>query len=67
MWRKEIQVAMNKKQSIIIRLLNGEILKGIPESLTERLKLRCEDGTVWVPVEDIKHVSRLIEFEKGVR
>lgn len=64
LWRKEIRMAMDKKQLIMIRLLDGETFEGIPESCTDRVKLRREDGVVWVPVEDIKHVNRLIQLER---
>lgn len=60
---KDIIAAIQKKQQITIKLYDGEILQGIPESCINRVKLRCDNGVVWVPVEDIKHVSRLISLE----
>ena len=63
-WKKEILMAIDKNQSIIIRLLDGETLQGIPESCTDRVKMRSVYGAVWVPLDEIEHVSRLIPLER---
>lgn len=61
---KEIKSAIQKKQIVTIRLINGEVLQGIPDDCTDRLKMRSVYGPVWVPLEEIDHVSRLIKFER---
>lgn len=60
---KEIKTAIEKKQIVAIRLINGEVLQGIPENCTDRLKMRSVHGPVWVPIEEIEHVCRLIQFQ----
>lgn len=62
--REEIKLAIQKGQQITIRLYDGEVIEGIPEACNERVKLRNENGVVYVPIEDIKHVSRLIQLER---
>lgn len=61
---KEIKLAIQKQQQITIRLLDGEVIEGIPESCTDRVKLRSNNGVVYVPLADIEHVSRLIQLER---
>lgn len=61
MWEKEVRAAVRSKGPVMIRLMNGEILQGVPESCTKSLvKLRRPDSIVWIPVEDIKRANRLI-------
>lgn len=63
MWDKELKIAIQKKQIVTVYLINGEALQGIPDSYTDRLKMRSAYGPVWVPLEEIKHVSRLIRID----
>lgn len=63
MWDKELKIAIQKKQIVTVYLINGEALQGIPDSCTDRLKMRSAYGPVWVPLEEIKHVSRLIRID----
>ncbi|MFC7680017.1 hypothetical protein [Paenibacillus sp. GCM10028914] len=61
---KEIKTAIQKKQIVTIRLNNGDIMQGIPDACTDRVTMRSVYGPVWVPLDEIKHVSRLIKFER---
>ncbi|UNK20190.1 hypothetical protein MNQ98_09335 [Paenibacillus sp. N3/727] len=63
MWNKEIKVAIQKKQQLTIRLIDGEVHEGIPEACTDRVKLRNDNGVIYIPLADIKHVSRVIELK----
>ncbi|CAM3941875.1 MULTISPECIES: hypothetical protein [Paenibacillus] len=63
MWHRELKAAINKKQPVTIRLKDGEVRQGIPEQCTEYVKLRMDNGVVWIPTADIDHVSRLIQFQ----
>lgn len=63
MWDKELKIAIHKKQSVRVYLINGEVLQGLPDACTDRLKMRSVYGPVWVPLEEIKHVSRLIRLD----
>jgi len=62
MWNKELKIAIREKQSVTVYLTNGEVLQGIPDSCTDRLKMRSVYGPVWVPLDEVKHVSRLIRL-----
>lgn len=64
MWNKELKIAIQKRQRITICLLDGVVIEGIPESCTDRVKLRNDNGVVYVPIADIEHVSRLIQLER---
>lgn len=61
---KEIKIAINRHQTVFMRLINGETVQGIPESLSDRVKIRQELGAVWIPLVDIDHVSRLVALHK---
>lgn len=64
MSKEEIKIAILKKQIVTIRLITGEVLQGIPDSCTDRVKMRSAYGAVWVPLEEIEHVCRIIQFER---
>lgn len=61
---KEIKIAINKQQTVYIRLIDGETIQGVPESLSDRVKIRQDQGVTWIPVVDIEHVSRLVALHK---
>lgn len=63
MWQRELKAAISGQQPIIIRLKDGDVMHGVPESCTDRVKLRNNDGMIWVPIADIEHVGRLIPFQ----
>lgn len=63
MWHRELKVAISKKQPVTIRLKDGEVRQGVPEQCSDRLKLRMDNGVVWIPKADIEHVSRLIQIQ----
>ena len=63
---KEIKVAIQKKQVVTLHLIDGEVMQGIPESCTDRVKIRSEHGAAWVPVNDVIHVTRIICFPNKI-
>ncbi|MEK3784697.1 hypothetical protein [Paenibacillus sp. FSL R5-0810] len=64
-WEKEVRAAVRSKGPVMIRLMNGEMLQGIPESCTKSLvKLRRPDSVIWIPVEDIMRANRLLKINK---
>lgn len=63
MWDKELKMAIQKKQNVTIYLIDGAVLQGIPDACTDRLEMRSAYGPVWVPLEEIKHVNRLIRLD----
>lgn len=65
MWKKEVRAAVRSKSPLMIRLFNGELLQGIPESYTKNLvKIRRPDSVIWIPVEDIMRANRLLKINK---
>ncbi|KZS48133.1 hypothetical protein AWU65_20470 [Paenibacillus glucanolyticus] len=61
---REIKIAINMQQSVYIRLTDGEAIQGVPESISDRVKIRQDQGTVWIPISDIDHVSRIVPLRK---
>lgn len=61
MWDKELKIAIQKKQSVTIYLIDGAVLQAIPDSCTDRLKMRSVYGPVWVSLDEIKHVSHMYD------
>ncbi|OAB46527.1 hypothetical protein [Paenibacillus antarcticus] len=60
----ELRLAVASNQKVAVRLHNGEIITGVAEELTtsNRLKIRTEAGTIWIPIVDVEHVSRVISM-----
>lgn len=63
MWQRELKAAISNNQTVTIRLKDSEVMRGVPEQYTDRVKLRGDYGVVWIPTADIEHVSRLIQFQ----
>ncbi|MEK4980800.1 hypothetical protein [Bacillus sp. FSL K6-6540] len=61
---QDIKIAIKRQEKVYIRLINGEALQGIPESLSNRVKIRQKQGVTWIPVTEIEHVSRLVALHK---
>ncbi|AOZ94918.1 hypothetical protein [Paenibacillus crassostreae] len=59
---EELRIAAMYHQRVILTLQDGDLITGVVEMSTDptRVKIRCIDGLVWVPYEDIVNVNRLI-------
>ena len=66
-WIKELHIAAQTNQRVTVRLYTGENITGVAEVCNnpKHAKIRTSEGPVWVPYEDIEHVSRVINmFQK---
>ncbi|MBP1999774.1 hypothetical protein J2Z69_000793 [Paenibacillus shirakamiensis] len=62
---KEINLAIDRAQTIALKLEDGSSVNGLPTWAQEsnRVKLRTDRGVIWIPIADIKHVTRIISFK----
>lgn len=60
----EIHIAARYGQRVILRLENGEKITGKaePTCYPNGIKIRTVDGPVWVPIDDIEFVERLVNL-----
>lgn len=60
----ELHIAAAYAQEVLIRLHNGETIRGKAQlsGTPGRAKIRTVEGPVWVPYEDIESVERLIKL-----
>ncbi|MNO88322.1 hypothetical protein D3C76_797640 [compost metagenome] len=58
----ELKMAVTLEHQIILTLYNGDTISGLPKwgEDPKRVKLRTVEGAVWVPLEEIEHVTRII-------
>ncbi|GAB6990565.1 hypothetical protein [Paenibacillus pini] len=61
---KEIQIAIERGQQIFVKNLDGYTITGTPEQSEDPLKLRMRtiEGAMWLYLNEIDHISRLISF-----
>ncbi|KOP64345.1 hypothetical protein AMS62_03040 [Bacillus sp. FJAT-18019] len=61
---KELNIAIDKQQQVSIRTDDGEIIVGLPTRSIEsgRVKIHSLNEIFSVPLKDINHVMRIIEF-----
>ncbi|OAB34274.1 hypothetical protein PMSD_15010 [Paenibacillus macquariensis subsp. defensor] len=60
----ELHKAAASNQKVAVRLHNGEIITGMAEELTasNRAKIRTGEGSIWIPIVDVEHISRVINM-----
>lgn len=61
---KELNIAIEKQQQVSIRTEDGEIIVGLPKRSIEqgRVKIHTINEIISVPIHDINHVMRIIDF-----
>lgn len=63
--RKNLHAAFEKGEWVAIFLIStGECIKGnvTASNDPERIKIITNTGPVWVPIKDVKSVSRVLKF-----
>jgi hypothetical protein len=62
--KQSLKVAAVRRELIVIWLLSGEKIKGIAEVAAdpERVKINTIDGPVWVPINDVESISRVVRL-----
>ncbi|MEI2400101.1 hypothetical protein [Paenibacillus phytohabitans] len=60
--RTDLRAAAQNRERIIVKLITGDIIKGIaePSINLSRVKIHTDEGPVWVPINDVEGVSRLL-------
>ncbi|GAB6990838.1 hypothetical protein [Paenibacillus pini] len=61
---EELHIAATYQQRVILKLHDGEEITGKAQVSTDplRIKLKVSEGYVWVPIEDIEEVNRLVQL-----
>lgn len=61
---EELHMAVTYQQRVTLGLRDGDTITGKAQVSTDprRVKLKVSEGSVWVPIEDIEHVHRLVQL-----
>ena len=62
--KQSLKIAAVRQEMIVVWLLNGDKIKGIAEVSAdpERVKINTIEGPVWVPINDVESISRVIRL-----
>ncbi|CAM4280254.1 hypothetical protein HMSSN036_21380 [Paenibacillus macerans] len=62
----ELKIAVTLGHQVVVKLESGQIMTGLPKwgSAPDRVQLRTIEGAVWVKLNEISHVTRIIPFER---
>ncbi|CAI6068806.1 hypothetical protein PAECIP112173_02095 [Paenibacillus sp. JJ-100] len=60
--KKEVEIAIRRNQQILVRNTSGQTVTGFPERSADSsiLSLRTVQGSVWIPFDEVEHVTRLL-------
>lgn len=60
--KKEVEIAIKRNQQIIVHNTSGQTVTGFPERAADSsiLSLRTVQGNVWIPFDEVEHVTRLL-------
>ena len=63
--KKEVEIAIRRKQQIMVRNTSGQTVTGYPEHTadTSILSLRTVHGSLWIPFDEVEHVTRLLSIQ----
>jgi hypothetical protein len=66
--RREIEMAIAKQQSVSLSLVGDKPVRGIPEKIgpSGLVTIRSANAVQWIPLSDIKHVSKVIEMKRAL-
>ncbi|MCJ8010161.1 hypothetical protein MUG84_00200 [Paenibacillus sp. KQZ6P-2] len=61
---EELQIAAKYGQKVTVKLNNNEVITGKAEISGDQflVKIRTSEGPVWIPIEEIEHVERLVKL-----
>ena len=62
----ELKAAIELQHNVILTLDDGTTITGLPSWGTNRdtVKIKADEGLVWVPIEEIAHVTRIVNYTK---
>ncbi|EES72535.1 hypothetical protein POTG_02929 [Paenibacillus sp. oral taxon 786 str. D14] len=63
----ELKMAVTLGHQVVIQLHDGQMMTGLPKwgSAPDKVHLRTTEGAVWVKLDEIQHVTRIIPFGKS--
>lgn len=61
----ELKMAVTLEHQVVLTLEDGMSIVGVPKwsSSPEKVQIRTVEGAVWVLLEEINHVTRIIPFQ----
>lgn len=61
---EELYIASKYRQRVVLTLHDGNKLIGVAQftNSSDRIKIQTLEGSIWVPLEEIEHVDRLINL-----
>lgn len=61
---QEIKKAVAVGYQVILTLNDESVIRGYPERITDskRVKVLTTEGQLWIPLEEIIHLTRIIPF-----
>ncbi|MCA1291760.1 hypothetical protein LBW89_01885 [Paenibacillus sp. alder61] len=61
----ELKMAVTLEHQVVLTLENGDSVVGLPKwsSHPEKVQVRTIEGAVWLMLDEIKHVTRIIPFQ----
>ncbi|WP_342480019.1 hypothetical protein NST07_20430 [Paenibacillus sp. FSL L8-0340] len=62
--KQSLKIAAVRRELIVVWLINGDKIKGIAEVSAdpERVKINTIEGPVWVPINDVENISRVVRM-----
>lgn len=62
--KKEVDIAIRRKQQIVVRNTSGQTVTGIPERSADSsiLTLRTVQGNLWIPFDEVEQVTRILSI-----
>ncbi|PYE45693.1 hypothetical protein HUB98_07895 [Paenibacillus barcinonensis] len=60
--KKEVEIAIRRNQQVMVRNTSGQTVTGFPERTADSsiLSLRTVQGNVWIPLDEVEQVTRLL-------
>ncbi|GGH16725.1 hypothetical protein GCM10008013_11680 [Paenibacillus segetis] len=62
---RELILAVKLGHDAVLTIDDGNIILGRPTwgADSKRVKIRTVEGIVWIPLKEIEHVTRIIQFK----
>ncbi|MGF9698860.1 MULTISPECIES: hypothetical protein [Paenibacillus] len=62
--KKEVEIAIRRKQQIVVRNTSGQTVTGYPERSADSsiLTLRTVQGNLWIPFDEVEQITRLLSI-----
>ncbi|MNL16078.1 hypothetical protein D3C87_1371010 [compost metagenome] len=62
--RSELSMAISLGHQVMLKLVSNEVVSGRPfwGLVTTRVKVKTTEGPIWIPLDEIKHVTRMMPF-----